>query len=806
MTLQKDGVNPGIYSDYTEDDDSGFGAHIQYHKDQGENEVSGWFLGARAENVELFSQLIQQAINVTANARRSFHPEDPSHITEEVKVSSGYLSAVQSLKDNFSRFTTFLQNYSTPFYSMRYQGHMLWDTTMPALIGYFTAMLHNPNNVTIQASTATTYLEYLVGKDLCNMIGYDPASSWAHITCDGTVANLEAMWAAREVKFFPFGIKEALEKEHYFTPARSVTVTLPDGAAKELTACDSWELMNLERGEILSVPNAIAKILHKKESHPLKYKTLAEVEAYVWNCLVNYYSLNAVGLMEFTRRHLQDVHPPVVLVPSTRHYSWPKAAAVLGLGYQKKPKNKDHESITCDGGVKVENLFYEHLINIPVDETARMDTCILEKVLDHCRQRRIPILMAVSVMGSTEESAVDPLNEIRALQMKFQRNNLNFDIHADAAWGGYLLSVLRRDFDSAWPDVMSKEPVPGTLHYCKWRALWTHKPVPLSAYVTRQMKHIRHCDSVTIDPHKWGYIPYPAGSLCYRDDRVIKLLGFTAPYIQVDENADAGKREQMINSLGEHGIEGSKPGAAPAAVFLSHSVIRPSEKGYGKIIRRSLINAKMLYVYMLFMRQEGEPFFVVPLHPLPKTPPGEAPMDYIKKHLYNKSLEEMREDEEAWKYFTELGADQNILNYAFNYYTDPPQCTRPNRNMTKINTLNQLIYDQLHVIPGEKVADYDLLVTMTTFYRGEYYKTFMDSYARRLQAVDYDRVNEIKCFRSVIMDPWMAETKVQGTRYNFIQAVIIPKLRQTVLTCVNKMREQDKLEEKEEKIRESTSI
>jgi len=30
------------------------------------------------------------------------------------------------------------------------------------------------------------------------------------------------------------------------------------------------------------------------------------------------------------------------------------------------------------------------------------------------------------------------------------------------------------------------------------------------------------------------------------------------------------------------GIEGSKPDASPAAVFLSHSVIRPSEKGMVK--------------------------------------------------------------------------------------------------------------------------------------------------------------------------------------------------------------------------------
>ena len=32
----------------------------------------------------------------------------------------------------------FLSRYYLPFYSMRYQGQMNWDVTLPATIGYFT--------------------------------------------------------------------------------------------------------------------------------------------------------------------------------------------------------------------------------------------------------------------------------------------------------------------------------------------------------------------------------------------------------------------------------------------------------------------------------------------------------------------------------------------------------------------------------------------------------------------------------------------------------------------------------------------
>jgi len=99
---------------------------------------------------------------------------------------------------------------SVPFFSMRYQGHMNWDLTIPSMLGYFSAMLYNPNNVAFEGSTATTFLELLVGNDICQMLGYvipKPGkagiSPWGHITCDGSVANIEAMWAARNLKFYP---------------------------------------------------------------------------------------------------------------------------------------------------------------------------------------------------------------------------------------------------------------------------------------------------------------------------------------------------------------------------------------------------------------------------------------------------------------------------------------------------------------------------------------------------------------------------------------------------------------------------
>ena len=141
--------------------------------------------------------------------RRNYHPGDPTHITEAVKRSQEYLDAMDSLKDGFQGLLAWLKR-SVPFFSMRYQGHMNWDLTIPGMLGYFAAMLYNPNNVAFEGSTSTTILELLVGDDICQMLGYRiPPSSdvdagairpWGHITCDGSVVNIEAIWSARNLR------------------------------------------------------------------------------------------------------------------------------------------------------------------------------------------------------------------------------------------------------------------------------------------------------------------------------------------------------------------------------------------------------------------------------------------------------------------------------------------------------------------------------------------------------------------------------------------------------------------------------
>src|SRR5699024_9431255 len=126
-------------------------------------------------------------------------------------------------------------------------------------------MLYNPNNVAAEASPVTTIIEKEVGDELSEMLGYNiddsngKARAWGHITCDGSIANNEAMWAARNLKFYPLSLVEAIKKEARLAPAKNLVVTMPNGQSKKLIELSSWEQLNLGVDEILAIPNRIAK-------------------------------------------------------------------------------------------------------------------------------------------------------------------------------------------------------------------------------------------------------------------------------------------------------------------------------------------------------------------------------------------------------------------------------------------------------------------------------------------------------------------------------------------------------------------
>lgn len=56
-------------------------------------------------------------------------------------------------------------------------------------------------------------MEVEVGEQLCEMIGYETYNThkpWVHITCGGTIGNIEALWAAQNIKFSPLVVQKVM--------------------------------------------------------------------------------------------------------------------------------------------------------------------------------------------------------------------------------------------------------------------------------------------------------------------------------------------------------------------------------------------------------------------------------------------------------------------------------------------------------------------------------------------------------------------------------------------------------------------
>jgi glutamate/tyrosine decarboxylase-like PLP-dependent enzyme len=691
----------------------------------GTESLAAWFLGPKAENQDLFSGLIMEAIKANCKDRIEYYEGDPKYVTKARKESEEYKYCVKSMKIEYKKLLDNLKG-SVPFFSYRYQAHMNWDLTIPGMLGYFSAMLYNQNNVAAEASPITSYLEALVGDDLCKMLGFKIPDAndkhairpWGHITCDGSVANLEAMWAARNLKYYPISIVAALKSEPALAPAKLMLVRLLDGSRSQLIDLDTWTLLNLGVDEVLNITQRMERVYGISSDAITK--------------ALDSYTIQSLGFDEFNRRYIKDVLPPVIMGPSTKHYSWPKNAAVLGIG-----KN--------------------NFLNINVDEDARMDIDHLQLHLDKCLMAKQPILMVVVVLGSTEESAVDPLASVIALREEYRKSGMEFAIHVDAAWGGYFASLLRKP-EKAANDMIEDSHTPNLM---------------LSDYVVEQYSTIPKAEFVTIDPHKAGYIPYPAGGLCYRNKSMRNLVAFLAPEVYHGEKVDA--------AMGVFGIEGSKPGASAAGVYLSHRIIRPDQSGYGKILGKALFNSKRFYSGIITLAKPEDSFIVVPVQQIPAEREGKSPkeikeqLEYIKEHIVEKENEEI--GPQAMQLLKKLGSDQIIITYAFNFKGKDGVL---NKDPKIANDFNHEIFERLSLSPSDRDHKPPLIITTSQFEPEVYGQKFVRTFMKRL-GVDDSNLITMNFLSSTTMCPWLTDTE-EG---NFIP-VLTQALRKTVIEVVSK--------------------
>jgi glutamate/tyrosine decarboxylase-like PLP-dependent enzyme len=87
------------------------------------------------------------------------------------------------------------ENY--PFFHPAYAGQMLKPPHGVASIAYFLTQQINPNNHALDGGPATAKMEREAVAALAAMFGFE--THLGHLTSSGTMANLEALWVAREL-------------------------------------------------------------------------------------------------------------------------------------------------------------------------------------------------------------------------------------------------------------------------------------------------------------------------------------------------------------------------------------------------------------------------------------------------------------------------------------------------------------------------------------------------------------------------------------------------------------------------------
>jgi len=129
---------------------------------------------------------IDSALSVHRRWEASFggYEAHPSLAVTEEEFESAFDELAARLENNY------------PFFHPRYAGQMLKPPHPVAVAGYLTAMLVNPNNHAFDGGPATAEMEIDAVEQLAQMFGLP--EHLGHLTTSGTMANLEALFVARE--------------------------------------------------------------------------------------------------------------------------------------------------------------------------------------------------------------------------------------------------------------------------------------------------------------------------------------------------------------------------------------------------------------------------------------------------------------------------------------------------------------------------------------------------------------------------------------------------------------------------------
>lgn len=127
-----------------------------------------------------------RAADAMADWQRTYGPvpDHPSTAVDERALDAALGELVDRLRGSY------------PFFHPRYAGQMLKPPHPVAVVGYVAAMLVNSNNHALEGGPATSRLEEEVMAQLAAL--WQVPEALGHLTTSGTLANLEALYVARE--------------------------------------------------------------------------------------------------------------------------------------------------------------------------------------------------------------------------------------------------------------------------------------------------------------------------------------------------------------------------------------------------------------------------------------------------------------------------------------------------------------------------------------------------------------------------------------------------------------------------------
>lgn len=247
----------------------------------------------------------------------------------------------------------------------------------------------------------------------------------------------------------------------------------------------------------------------------------------------------------------------------------------------------DHEGhVSIERVVDLMGLGRETVRRVPSRDDFTMDVEALASAIDDDREQGYVPFCVIGQVGSVNVGAIDPLEAIADV---CEKRGLWF--HADGACGavGAMLPELRELYAG-----------------------------------------LERADSVTLDPHKWLYIPYECGSVLVRDpDAMRKAFSMTAPYLRGAEPTEYDGLDYL-----EYGPQMSR---GFKSLKLWMTLKHYGVSGYRRLLRQNIACARHLHD-LVMNSEDCEPamtpsLFIYSFRYIPPRLRAEAPNPRAAEYL-----------------------------------------------------------------------------------------------------------------------------------------------------------------------------